>query len=527
MVLIDSVFMARPYLYAIQQDNYLVGEIFKNRRLKSVFLIDLLAVGVFVLIWVVLYLFKANAFWGFLVVLFFFISEFAMYFVEDLPTRKKPLKYTKRAVRCLVFVAVVSALIVGVAITLLAKYVEDLYFRFLVFFTFPIFFPLIFMVSTSVINVFEKVNNFRYERRTSKTLASFDNLITIAVTGSCGKTSVKNFLFEMLSQKFNVLATPKSYNTPMGIAKTVKELDVTHDVFIAEMGARRVGDIRRLMKIVKPKFSILTQINSQHLETFKSEQNIQREKCRVLDVQRGGFCVVNDSLEDVVLSHLDNKKNVGIYYAGNKQTSLVYATNIHVGESGSTFDLVFDGVAHTVSTCLLGAHNIQNIALCACCAYQLGVEIVYILNAIESLQAVPHRMQLIEGDGIKIIDDSFNQNVDGAKMALETLELFDARRVVLTPGLVELGEREGEENFKLGEHIALVAHLVLLVGFSRTDAIRRGLLNAGFGGEIHIYESLQDAQKDFSNRLKVGDVLLILNDLPDVYEDKISSHNKR
>ncbi len=520
LVFIDSLFMARPYLYAIQQDNYRVGEIFKNRRLKVVFLIDMLAVGVFTLIWVALYIVKANAFWGFLSVLFFFIAEFAMYFMEDLPTRKKPLKYTKRAVRCLVCVAIVATVTVGVAITLLAEYVENLYFRFLALFVFPIFFPLVFMLATSVINLFEKCNNRRYETKTLKTLAGFDNLIKIAITGSCGKTSVKNYLCEILSQKYNVLATPESFNTPMGIAKTVKQLDVTHDVFIAEMGARRVGDIKKLMKIVKPAYSILTQINSQHLETFKSEDNIKKEKCKVLGVQRGGFCVVNDTLQDVVSTNFDNKGDVGIYYAGFDENSNVYATNINVGESGCAFDLVIDGVAHRATTKLIGTHNIQNIVMSACCAYQLGVEIVYILNAIENLQAVPHRMQLIQGEGIKIIDDSFNSNVDGAKMAIETLGCFEGRKVVLTPGLVELGVREGEENFKLGEQIASVADLVMLVGVKRTDAIRRGLLNVGFGGEIHIYESLADAQKDFPNRLKVNDVLLILNDLPDVYDDK-------
>ncbi|MDE5601097.1 MAG: UDP-N-acetylmuramoyl-tripeptide--D-alanyl-D-alanine ligase, partial [Clostridia bacterium] len=142
------------------------------------------------------------------------------------------------------------------------------------------------------------------------------------------------------------------------------------------------------------------------------------------------------------------------------------------------------------------------------------------LDAIEKLEPVPHRMQLIHGNGIKIIDDSFNSNPDGARAAIETLSIFDGRRVVMTPGMVELGARESEENYKLGMSLGAVADLVLLVGMKRTDPIRRGLIDSGYGGEIHIYNSLKDAENDFANRLHVGDVLLILNDLPDIYDEK-------
>lgn len=129
-------------------------------------------------------------------------------------------------------------------------------------------------------------------------------------------------------------------------------------------------------------------------------------------------------------------------------------------------------------------------------------------------------MELIHGNGIKIIDDSFNSNPDGARMAIETLSLFEGRKVVLTPGLVELGAQESEENYKLGISMSAVADLVMLVGAKRTDAIRRGLIDGGYGGEIHIYDSLKCAEDDFKDRLHVRDILLILNDLPDIYDEK-------
>lgn len=521
LVFIDAFFMTRPYLYAIQQDNYRIGEIFKNRRLRFVYIIDLCAVALFVGIWCIFYFLQTRAFWGFLTVLFFFIAEFAMYFMEDLPTRKKPLRYTKRAVRCLLFMSILSTASVTLAFAAGNALIAEPYMRYLVLFGFPLVYPLMFIVFGSVINIFERLNNRRYTHRASKRLAQSKNLIKIAITGSYGKTSVKNFLGEMLSEKYNVLITPSSYNTPMGISKTVNSLDSTYDVFIAEFGARRVGDIKELMRMVKPDYSILTGINSQHLKTFRTQENITREKCRILGVGENGLCVVNASVKEDAEESLKGKKRLPqIIYAGLDCDLEFSAKNIYVTEDGTRFDLVLNGESFKIYTPLIGFHNIENITLAAAMAYNLGVEIPFILDAIERLEAVPHRMQLIRGNGIKIIDDSFNSNPDGAKAALETLALFEGRKVVLTPGMVELGARESEENYKLGAAMAKIADIVLLVGLKRTDPIRRGLLDSGFGGEIHIYNNLADAEDDFKERLHVGDVLLILNDLPDIYDEK-------
>lgn len=521
LVFIDAFFMTRPYLYAIQQDNYRISEIFKNKRLSFVYLIDVGAVALFIGIWCILYFLQTRAFWGFLTVLFFFIAEFAMYFMEDLPTRKKPLRYTKRAVRCLFFVTAMTTIAVMLAFAVGNAHIEQQYLRYLVLFLYPLVYPLMFIVFGTVGNVFEKLNNKRYERRTAKRLAENDSLIKIAITGSYGKTSVKNFLNAMLLEKYNVLVTPASYNTPMGISKTVNGLDVTHDVFIAEFGARRVGDIKKLMKIVKPTYTILTGINSQHLETFRTQDNITREKCRILGVKDGGFCVVNGELRESVENALRGvKRPPEIVYAGIDGENDFRAEQIRTTDCGSDFDIVLDNESYYVSTPLIGLHNIEDIVLAAAMAYKLGVEVQFILDAIEKLEPVPHRMELIHGNGIKIIDDSFNSNPDGARMAIETLSLFDGRKVVLTPGLVELGEQESEENYKLGINMASVADLAMLVGAKRTDAIRRGLIDGGYGGEIHIYDSLKCAEDDFKERLHVGDVLLILNDLPDIYDEK-------
>ncbi len=519
LVAIAAFFMTRPYLYAIQQDNYRVGEIFKSRRLGFVYLIDWCAVAVFGGIWLLCYFLQARAFWGFVSVLFFFIAEFAMYFMEDLPGRKKPLRYTKRAVRCLIFVTLSSTAAVTAAFAVANAQVSSVYLRYLVLFGFPPAYPVLFMISASTINVFERLNNARYMRRTRKRLAAQQGLIKIAITGSFGKTSVKNYLHAMLAQKYNVLSTPESYNTPMGISKTVNGLDETYDVFIAEFGARRTGDIRTLMRMVRPQYAILTGINRQHLETFRTEDNIAREKCRILNLGESGLAVVGGGARQIVERNLEGKRNrPEVIYCDREDG--YYADNVRLGQAGSAFDLVLAGKAYEVRTLLIGKHNIDDIVMAATLAYGMGVEVPFILDAIEKLEPVPHRMELLHGNGVTIIDDSFNSNPDGAAAALDTLALFDMRKVVLTPGLVELGGSEREENFKLGVHMGQVADLVLLVGAKRTDPIRRGLAESGFHGEIHIYDSLSDAEEDFKNRLRVGDALLILNDLPDIYDEK-------
>lgn len=522
LAFIDGFFMARPYLYAIQQDNYRISEIFGNRHIRLVFLIDCAVVVVFLSIWGLLYFLQAREFWGFITTMFFFLTEFALYFMEDLPSRKKPLKYTKRAVRCLFFVALMATACVSVSMGICNAQLNDVYLRYLIFFVYPMAFPIVFIIGGGIINGFERLNNRRYERRTEKILTRNDRLIKIAVTGSYGKTTVKNILAEMLKQKYNVLVTPASYNTPMGIALTADKLDSTCDVFLAEFGARRKGDIKKLMQLVKPTYTLLTGINSQHLQTFGSQENIIAEKCRVINMlPDGGVAVANEGVRAQVENCFGKRDRIIVpIYAGLSADADVYADNISLTQDGSAFDLVTPDGRYPAFTPLIGRHNIENIVLAAAMARELYIEPLYILEAISLLQPVEHRMQLINGNGIKIIDDSFNSNPDGAKCALDTLAMFEGRKVVLTPGLVELGKREEEENRILGVRISEVADMVMLVGARRTDPIKRGLCGNGFGGEIHIYESLADAERDFVNRLHVGDILLILNDLPDIYDDK-------
>ena len=230
--------------------------------------------------------------------------------------------------------------------------------------------------------------------------------------------------------------------------------------------------------------------------------------------------MINSELKNITESVLLSKKIIPeTIYAGIDENADIYATDICVSENGSEFDIVIGEDVYHARTRILGIHNVQNIMLAVAMAYKLGVEMPFILNAIENLEPVAHRQQLIKGNGVNVIDDSFNSNPDGAKFALMTLAMFNTRKVVVTPGLVELGSREVEENRLLGKRIADVADVVLLICNERTEPILRALKESEFGGEIKRYDSLAACEKDFVNTLKLGDTLLILNDLPDIYDD--------
>ena len=514
--LLATGFMAKPYIYVIQQDNYRLTGLFKSKTIRSAFIVDLVAMLVFSVVFTLASFLHSRAFWGFLIAMFFYITEIVLYFAED-GDKKKPLKYTKRAVRGFVAVILVETTVTSLIFAHLSGVFQDddAFFRYVAILMFPLIYPLVFIIIMSVVNAFEGLNNLRYERKTKKRLEKSD-VLKIAITGSFGKTSVKNFLKELLDIRYKVLSTPESFNTPMGIAKTVNNLDISHQVFIAEMGARRKGDIKRLMKIVAPDISVLTGINSQHLETFKSKDNIINEKLQILKMLKNdGSAVVNGNLKGLIEEKC-GCATAKITYAGCEGDK-VYASDMVIGQDGSVFHLHFGDEVYVTQTRLIGKHNIENLAVASSVAYALGVSPKHIVERIATIEPVPHRLQLISKDVVRIIDDTFNGNPDGARIALETLKCFSGRKIVVTPGLVELGDNEKAENQTLGERISEVADVVVLIGGHRSEYIRSGMKD--FEGEIFHFATLNEAQKSFKDFIHIGDNILLLNDLPDIYED--------
>ncbi|MDR0751688.1 MAG: UDP-N-acetylmuramoyl-tripeptide--D-alanyl-D-alanine ligase [Christensenellaceae bacterium] len=371
--------------------------------------------------------------------------------------------------------------------------------------------PIVILVNL-IIAPFEFLNNTRYIKRAKLKLNKI-NAIKIGITGSYGKTSCKNILTAMLSTKYKVLKTDKSRNTPMGIYLTTNELTGDEEVFIAEMGARRCGDIKKLCDIVNPQYGIITGIGNQHLGEFGSLGKIIKAKCELIDMMPpNGFMVFNG----------DDKKTKSLKtrFHGESQTVSInseegiYAKNIKLSTNGLSFDIFGFETTISVSTKLLGRHNVLNILMCTVLAHKLGIGLEEIKSAISNLNPTHHRLELLKNTGeITIIDDSYNANIDGSLFALEVLKLFKGRKIVFSQGIIELGIINKRVNQELGMMIAKSADLIILTG-PNSSALLKGIDSAGFSGKILKFGDFKETTKALKSILKPGDVLLVQNDIP-------------
>ncbi|MBR3106124.1 MAG: UDP-N-acetylmuramoyl-tripeptide--D-alanyl-D-alanine ligase [Clostridia bacterium] len=360
-----------------------------------------------------------------------------------------------------------------------------------------------------------------YFRDAEKKLLENPRLIRIGITGSYGKTSTKFILAEILSQKYNVLATPASFNTPMGVTRIIRErLTPAHQVFIGEMGARHVGEIKELSRLVHPTIGILTAVGPQHLDTFKTIERIEKTKYELIDALPGdGLSVfLND---DGIVTRLYEKTSKPKMLAG-KEGADAWASDVSVSPQGSHFTLhLGDWEPFECTTPLLGRHNIGNILAACCVAKHLNLNREQIRRGIQQLKPVEHRLQLLKtAGGVTVIDDAFNTNPTSSKEALKVLSSFPGRRVIVTPGMVELGAEEARYNEEFGQAMADAVDVAVLVGKRHTEPIQKGLKEKGFPPEnIHTVASLDEAIQVVNGILKPGDVVMYENDLPDHYNE--------
>lgn len=444
-----------------------------------------------------------------------------IYCIADRRALKVPLVRTARAARIQVLDAFVlfvcaAALAVGANALWLevwpqVELVEHL--RYLPLAVLPLLFPELLRLANVLEKPFSSAKNRRYLAAAKKQLLAAP-CVKIAVTGSCGKTSVKNFLAGILGERWRVFATPASYNTPLGIAKAIENEDLSqYDFFIAEMGARHKGDIAELCELVRPDHCIITGICPQHLETFGTVEGIVAAKGEILrGTKRGGFAVIG---QDEYTDRLDPAA-AGLQKVAVGEHGEFGALGVFCSPEGIGFDLALGILQMPVHARLLGAHNAQNIALAAALAAKLGMEKEEIAAGIAKLDFVPHRLQPIYAGGVVILDDAYNANVRGAAAALDVLRLYGGRKFVVTPGLVELGVLEEGENAALGEKMVGLDG-ILLVGSTLVTAVRRGYLAAGgIEQRIAVYPTLDAAKEALAAELVPGDTVLFLNDLPDI-----------
>lgn len=431
---------------------------------------------------------------------------------------KKPLVITARVKRL-----IGTASVLGVVLFVLLAVLRPSEIVIAVALTVLSAFSALYAAAVNLINrPMELGINRWYYRDAQKKIESMPHLKVVGITGSYGKTSTKYILTKILAEKYNVLMTPESYNTTMGVIKTVRmQLKSVHEVFVCEMGAKYVGDIKEICDLVHPQFGLITSIGPQHLETFHSTDNIVNTKYELAEsISDKSKLVLN--LSSPLIRDNQRYPSAVAYGEQGENGAMYWAENIVYGNSGTSFIVKSDrGTEIRLETRLLGKHNILNIVGAVAIAELLGVEPENIRFGVKKLQPVPHRLEMKPRSGnITIIDDAFNSNVEGAKSAVEVLGNFaGVQRILITPGMIELGDKQYEYNYAFGKQAAAQCDYILLVGEKQTVPIQEGVKAAGFPSErLFVVHNLQEALGKMRELATEPSVVLLENDLPDLFE---------
>ncbi|MEG1500386.1 MAG: UDP-N-acetylmuramoyl-tripeptide--D-alanyl-D-alanine ligase [Clostridiales bacterium] len=446
-----------------------------------------------------------------------------LFLIWKKPQEKKALAMTARAKRLYYLsLAVLFCLDLG---SLAVFYVYPgcgwLFLILTILTVFP-FLPLLF--ANLLLIPVEKSINMSFYHDAQRIIGEMPSLQVIGITGSFGKTSCKMILGEILNEQYMTLITPASYNTPMGITRVIREsLRPVHEIFVAEMGAKQKGDIEELCQLVKPKIGILTAIGEQHLETFASLENIINTKFELIEsLPEDGLAVLN--FDNPYIRANAQKAVCPVISYGLEADCDYWAEDIHYDSKGSRFMLRNkQDQSILLQTVLLGKHNIYNILAAVAVAHQLGMSLEKIARAVKKLTPIQHRLCLMpHGGGYHVIDDAFNSNPAGFKAALEVLATFsEGQKIIITPGMVELGSREAQLNKEAAIEAAKVCDYIILVGENHSLPLQEGLKEAAYPQErYYVAADLADARRKLQQIVKIGDIVLFENDLPDTYDEK-------
>ena len=433
-------------------------------------------------------------------------------------TYKKPIVYTMRVKRLFLTAALFSAAIIGVAAYFVPQYAKA---TALVILALPIV-----MLTANLLNKpWEALIARWYYNDAKRILRSMPDLTIIGITGSFGKTSTKHYLYRILSEKYNVLMTPGNFNTTLGVIRTIREyLKPHHQIFIVEMGAKQVGDIREICELVHPTIGVVTAVGEMHLETFGSLENVRRTKFELIDsLPADGVAVINLDSEPIAQATLQTSRTIG--YGVENAKAEYQALQVDYSPTQTTFSVrKGETESEGYATHLAGRGNILNLLAAIAVADIFGISEALQKRAIRQIEQIEHRLSIKHTGTVTIIDDAYNSNPAGAKNALETLarefnRSEGARRIVVTPGFVEMGESQYRNNRELGRQIALSADIAVVVNRTNRDAIVEGLREAEFGEQNIVQaDSFAEASAFLAGTMRVGDIVLYENDLPDSFK---------
>lgn len=427
---------------------------------------------------------------------------------------KKQLVVTKRIQRLLLTIIIIST----VSSYLLAMILPIYYV--LVAITWIM--PLIVLVSNAINIPIERHIQNKFKKMAMKKLAQSRDLFVIGITGSYGKTSIKNIVNDMLGEFEPTLMTPASFNTPNGISITVNNhLNPLYRNFICEMGAYYKGEIEELAVMVDPDVAIVSSIGPQHLETFKTIENIQATKMELVEnLVTGGVAILNYD-NQYIKNYQVNRKDIKVYSYGLDSTNYdLYATNIEYLNDGMSFTVIDNTTNrnYEIKTKLLGKHNIYNVLAALIVCKVKGYDLDRTCQLFNKVKPVEHRLQLKKiSDDTIIIDDAFNGNREGILEGITILSKYEGyKKIIITPGLIDMGTMSDEAHYAIGQKIAQCVDEAMIVGKLNWQAIKNGFETEQTNCNIENYDNFLTAYGQ-AMAIPGKKVVLIANDLPDKF----------
>lgn len=509
-------------LHMLQQNWYNEGNRYLRWMLQNKYKV-LIDPDMFFIMFICAHFFASKA--ALVIYIIFYVSVSLMFIKRKKQEQvKKPLAFTKRVKRLVATEVILFIATVAVMALFVDEY--NLWACLTILGALPYLSYIIVFIANIINKPIEKMVYNHYMRNAKNKLANMQDLQVVGVTGSYGKTSSKNILNDILSIKYNVCPTPKNFNTPNGLMLTINNhLDKFTDIMIAEMGAFKMGEIKELCDFVHPKYGILTKIGTAHMESFGSQENIQAGKFELIEnLPKDGLGILNRDDELQVSYKLKNKCNILWIGIDNKEADVV-ASNIKQSYKGMTFDVEFrnlkDKTKYKFETKLLGIPNVYNILAGLALGSHLQVPVEQLIQGVKKVKSIEHRLELKKYGDINIIDDAYNSNPVGSKMALDVLSLMPGKKIIVTPGMIELGERQYDLNKEFGKQIAEVCDAVILVGEEQTKPILDGLKEMKYK-EKNIYV-INDVKIAFKLMHEIKDkttYVLLENDLPDIFNEK-------
>ena len=352
--------------------------------------------------------------------------------------------------------------------------------------------PLI--VAYFISHILEKIFFISFKHRAKQKLKAMKDLKVIAITASFGKTSIKNYMYQVLNKKYNAYKTPRSVNTLAGIVLDVnKDLPKNTQVYIAEAGAREKGDIEDITMFLEPHYPVIGSVGEQHIEYFKTLDNIIHTKMELLKTPRMIKGFVHDTVP--ILKY---------------DTIVQFPKNLNITMSnldGIWFDLEINGKQEHFNAPLLGSFNAINLSAVILVALELGMSLEEIKIALTKLEPVEHRLQLIRAGGKVIVDDSFNGNLEGMLEAVQICSTYEGRKVIVTPGLVESTD---QANATLAKAINEKFDYVIITG-----SLNAKVLNEHIdASKVLMLKDKSKLQDTLATETHIGDLILFANDAP-------------